>query len=112
MKKQFIRLTSGWIPVSVLILFTVALVAGQARANLPNEIKAAPMLPTTTSITVVLTSDMLRKLESLPLVVDTLLELPADLEFVYDRSIASCRTSANTRHRGRSRNNGTPSKMI
>lgn len=80
MRKRFIRLTSGWIPVSVLALFVVALVAGQARANLPNEIKAAPVPSSTTAITIVLTRDMLQKLRSLPLFVDTLLELPADLD--------------------------------
>ncbi len=85
MKNQFIQLTSGWIPVFVLLLFTVALVVGQARANLPNEIKAAPNLPVaTSSINVVLNSDTLKKLEALPLVVDTFLALPSDLEFSID----------------------------
>ena len=34
MKRQFIRSTSGWIPVSVLLLLMIALAAGQAEANL------------------------------------------------------------------------------
>jgi len=89
MKKQFIQLTSGWIPVSVLILFTIALVAGQARANLPNEIKAAPIPVVTTSVSVILNVDMLRKLEALPQVVDTLLALPSDLELTIDAGIIS-----------------------
>lgn len=89
MRKQFIQLTSGWIPVSVLLLFTIALVAGQARANLPNEIKAAPVPAATTSINVVLSSDMLKKLEALPLVVDTLLTLPSGIELRIDGRINS-----------------------
>jgi hypothetical protein len=89
MKKQFIQLTSGWIPVSVLLLFTVALVAGQARANLPNEIKAAPMPVVTTSINIVLSSGVSKKLEALPLVVDTLLALPSDIELGIDARIVS-----------------------
>ena len=53
MKKQFIRLTSGWIPVSVLVLFTIALVAGQARASLSEETRATPVPPLlTTSVEV------------------------------------------------------------
>lgn len=89
MKKRFTQLTSGWIPISVLLLFTIALVAGQARANLPNEIKAAPVPAAMTSINVVLNSDMLKKLEALPLVVDTLLALPSDVELSIDARIIS-----------------------
>jgi hypothetical protein len=89
MKQQFIQLTSGWIPVSVLVLFTVALVAGQARANLPNEIKAAPVPAITTSVNIVLHADVLGKLEAFPVVVDTLLSLSSDLEVSVDAGIIS-----------------------
>ncbi len=89
MKKQFIQATSGWIPVSVLVLFTIALVAGQARANLPNEIKAASVPAITTSVNIVLSADALRKLEALPLVVDKLLALPFDLEVTLDTRFLS-----------------------
>lgn len=40
MKRQFVRLTSGWIPVSVLLLLIVALVVGQAEANLPGQLRS------------------------------------------------------------------------
>lgn len=89
MRKQFIQLTSGWIPVSFLILFAIALVAGQARANLPSEIKAAPVPAMTTSINIVLSADVLRKLEALPIVVDMFLALPSDLELSIDAGIIS-----------------------
>jgi hypothetical protein len=89
MKQQFIQLTSGWIPVSMLALFAIALIAGQARANLPNEIKAAPVPATTTSVSIVLNVDVLRKLEALPLVVDTLLALPSDLEGTLNTGLTS-----------------------
>lgn len=89
MQKQFIQLTSGWIPVSVLVLFTAALVAGQARANLPNEIKAAPVPAVTTSVRIILNADVLQKLEALPIVVDTLLALPSDLGVSVDTGIIS-----------------------
>jgi len=94
MKKQFIRLTSGWIPVSVLVLFTIALIAGQARANLPGEIKATPVLPVlTTSVNVLLSSNMPEKLESLPHMVDTVLALPSDLDVSVDATIVALRES-------------------
>lgn len=89
MHKQFIQLTSGWIPVSVLVLFTAALVAGQARANLPNEIKAVPVPAVTTSVSIVLNADVLQKLEVLPLAVDTLLALPSGLDVGINASINS-----------------------
>lgn len=41
MSKKFIRVTSGWIPVSMLILFAIALAAGQARARLQHESDAS-----------------------------------------------------------------------
>ena len=87
MQKQFIQLTSGWIPVSVLALFTAALVMGQAQANLPEEVKAAPVPAMTTSVSIILNTDVLQKLEALPVVVDTFLALPSELEVNVDASI-------------------------
>jgi len=80
MKKQHTKASTGWIPVSLLIMFTIALIVGQARANLPNEVKAAPMPVATTSINIILSADTLQKLQSLSLLTDTLLALPFDLE--------------------------------
>ena len=39
MRKRFIQLTSGWIPVSVLLLFAFALVTAQARGDIPVEVE-------------------------------------------------------------------------
>ena len=75
--------------MSVLVLFTVALVAGQARANLPNEIKAAPITAITTSVNIVLNTDALQKLEALPLFVDTLLALPTEIKGASDSKFLS-----------------------
>jgi len=41
MSKKFIQITSGWIPVSILVLFAIAFVAGQARARVENEFGAS-----------------------------------------------------------------------
>lgn len=84
MKKQHTKVSHGWIPVSLLVMFTIALIVGQARANLPNEVKAAPMPVAATSINIVLNADMMQKLESLSLLTDTLLALPFDLELTID----------------------------
>ena len=90
MKNQFVRKTSGWIPVSVLVLFAIALVAGQARANLPNEIKAAPLLPAATATTdIVSKGNRWSRLDALPVAVDTLSAVPPNLEAGVDTGTAS-----------------------
>lgn len=86
MSKQFIRITSGWIPVSVLLLCTVALVAGQADANLPNAVKATPQPAPGVAIDIVLSRHMQEKLDSLAVVVDTLVSLPDELEISSDNA--------------------------
>ncbi len=80
MNKHFIQVTNGLVPVVVLLLLVVALVAGQARANIPGQVTAAATatFPAHTSVT--LNAGMLKIIESLPQTVDTILALPADIE--------------------------------
>jgi NAD/NADP transhydrogenase alpha subunit len=80
MNKNFIQVTNGLLPVGLLALLAVAFVAGQARANLPNQVTstAHPVLSSTASI--ILSADVLRSAESLPQVVDTLMTLPAEIQ--------------------------------
>ncbi len=80
MNKHFIQVTNGLVPVAVLLLLVVALVAGQARANLPHQVTAAAVPTLSAHTTVILNAQMLRKIESLPQIVDTFLALPADIE--------------------------------
>jgi len=87
MSKQFIQITSGWIPVTVMALLTVALIAGQARANLPKDLIAAPVPAATTSVNILLSTQMLKNLDALPAVVDTLLAMPKDIELRIDTRI-------------------------
>jgi hypothetical protein len=105
MRNQFIQLTSGWIPLSVLLLFAIALITGQARGNVPTEIQATPVPPVvTTSIDVVPDSDMLKKLETLPSVADKIMALPFDLEISIEAGVFDTPASDNQRHL-RSRSN-------
>ena len=82
MNKHFIQVTNGLVPVVVLLLLVVALVAGQARANKPGQVTAAAtaIFPAHTSVT--LNAGMLKIIESLPQTLDTILELPADIEMI------------------------------
>ncbi|MDA0678868.1 MAG: hypothetical protein O3A13_00665 [Proteobacteria bacterium] len=84
MKKRFIQLTSGWIPVSVLLLFTVALIAGQARANLPGDLRAEPVPAATSTIDDVTGVKLRWSPETLPLIVESLPVLPYGFEIAID----------------------------
>jgi len=80
MNKHFIQVTNGLVPVVVLLLLVVALVAGQARANLPHSVTAAAAPTLSADTKIIRNAQMLRKIESLPQIVDSLLTLPADIE--------------------------------
>ena len=89
MSKKFIQMTSGWIPVSVLLLFAAALVTGQARANLPAEIKSAPAHFATISIEHVVNSKLIDRLEVLPGTLESDITLPSEIELIIDTKIFS-----------------------
>jgi len=80
MNKHFIQVTNGLVPVAVLLLLVVALVAGQARANLPHQVTAGAVPTLSAQTSIILNAEMLRKIESLPQIVDTLLTMSADIE--------------------------------
>ncbi|MGY8794145.1 MAG: hypothetical protein ACKVJN_03300, partial [Woeseiales bacterium] len=71
----------------VMALLTVALIAGQARANLPIDIVTAQVPSATTSLGVALNAELLRKLESLPASVNTLLIVPENVRRRPDKRI-------------------------
>jgi len=87
MSKQFIQMTSGWIPIAVMGLLAAALIAGQARANLPHEHRAVPVPAATAPVNIVLSTQMLKKLDALPTVVENLLAMPIDIELRIDTRI-------------------------
>jgi len=80
MNKHFIQVTNGLVPVAVLLLLVVALVAGQARANLPGQVTAAAVPTLSAHTRVILSAAMRNNIQSLPQIVDTILTLPADIE--------------------------------
>ncbi len=84
MNSRFDQLIKGLLSLTVIVMFTVALIAGQARANLPAEVSATSDFGLSTRMSVILDSESLSKIHSLPYAIDTILALPIDIELRID----------------------------
>jgi len=84
MNSRFDLQTKGFISLAVILMFTVALIAGQAHANLPAESSASADFAPATRMHVVLDAESIQHIESLPYVVDIILALPIDIELNFN----------------------------
>ena len=87
MSRKFIRITSGWIPVSVLLLFAAALVTGgEPQSGLQNQ-------PTVVDVPSAELHEQirstLRDVDSVRVLVDSLGYLPDRVELIIDAGISS-----------------------
>ena len=89
MNSRFDEITKGLLSLAVILMFTVALIAGQARANLPAEVSKTPEFSLATELNIILDAETLQKIEALPHVVDTLLALPVDIDVTFRRGKSS-----------------------
>lgn len=80
MNSRIDQITKGLISVAVMLMFTVALIAGQARANLQADASAIDEIAFGSEMSMILDAESLRKLESLSHLVDVLIALPIDIE--------------------------------
>ncbi len=80
MNSRFDQLTKALLSLAVILMFTVALIAGQARANLPAEVSTTADFSLATRVSIILDTESLQKIDSLLHVVDTILALPIDME--------------------------------
>ena len=80
MNSRYDHLTKGLLSLAVIIMFTVALIAGQARANLPAEVSTTANFGLETRTSILLDAEPLRKIRSLSYAVDIILALPIDIE--------------------------------
>lgn len=80
MNKQLMQIVYGFIPVSVLLMLSAALIVGQARANLHIEASAAAKYSMSAQSLVILNNHALKTMESLPQVIDKILAFPVGLE--------------------------------
>lgn len=84
MNSRFDQLTKVLLSLSVMLMFTVALIASQARANLPTEVSTARNFGLVTRMSITLDTASLQKIESLLQVVDVVLALPIYIELGLD----------------------------
>ena len=88
MNSHIDQLTKGLLSLVLIIMFTAALVAGQARANLTAEVSPGSDIALATRMRVILDSESLQKILWLPRAIDTILALPTDIEpRIYERSL-------------------------
>jgi hypothetical protein len=84
MNSRIDQITKGLISLAVMLMFTVALIAGQARANLQPDASAIDQIALGTRMSVILDAESLRTLESLSHLIDTVTALPIDIELSID----------------------------
>ncbi len=84
MNSRIDQITKGLISLAVMLMFTVALIAGQARADLQADAPATDEIAVATEVSVILDAESLRKLESLLHTIDTVIALPIDIGFSID----------------------------
>ncbi len=81
MDNRIDQITKGLISLTVMLMFTVAFVAGQARANLQADAWETEEITPGFETSVILGTESLRKLESLSHLVDSVISLPIVIEF-------------------------------
>jgi len=84
MNNRFDQLIKGLLSLAVILMFTAALIAGQAHANLPVQAKATAEFGDPARTAINLNTEFLRKIESMPHLIDTILALPAGIGFCID----------------------------
>ena len=80
MNNRFDLQAKGLVSLAVILMFTVALIAGQARANLSAEASADSDYARVTLMSITLDAQTLNTIHALPHPVDTILALPIDVE--------------------------------
>ena len=83
MNSRFDEITKGLLSLAVILMFTVALIAGQARANLSAKVSRTPEFSLATELNIILDAETLQKIEARPHVVDAILALPVEIDVTF-----------------------------
>lgn len=81
MNKRISKIINSLVGLSVLAMFAVAIVAGQARANLQNNATLKADAQRSTHIHIILTLENVQNLDVIPVLVKTVLDLPSHITF-------------------------------
>ena len=84
MNSRFDQFTKGLLSLAVILMLTAALIAGQAHANLPVQAKATAEFGDAARTGIFLNTQILQYIDSMSHLIDTLLALPAGIEFCID----------------------------
>lgn len=76
MNKQLLKILNSLVGLSVLAMFAVAIIAGQARANLPDSAVPGVGAQQSMHVQIILSLDDARYLDIMPVLVKTVSELP------------------------------------
>lgn len=82
MNSRIDQITKGLISLAVMLMFTVAFIAGQARANLPANELTIDDSKQRSDTGIMLDAESLQKLHTLTHLVETALALPIDIEIL------------------------------
>jgi hypothetical protein len=85
MNSRIDQITKGLISLAVMLMFTVAFIAGQARANLPTDELTIDDSAHRSDIGIMLDGEFLQELHTLTHLVDTTLALPIDIEILLNK---------------------------
>ena len=83
MNSRFDEITKGLLSLTVILMFAVALIAGQARANFPAEDSSSPEFSLATELNILLDTETLQKIDALPQAFDTLIALPVEIDVTF-----------------------------
>ena len=87
MSKRFIELTTGWIPIAVLMLFAAALVTEQAGASLPSGLLTVPAPAAPETPHSKFEGPHGREVEDIAIILKSIFELPSDVRLILDATI-------------------------
>lgn len=76
MNKRILKIVNSLVGLSVLAMFAVAIVAGQARANLQHRAALEVDAQHSITIQIILKLDDLQNLDVIPVLVKTVFDLP------------------------------------
>jgi len=84
MNNRIDQFAKGMLSLAVILMFAAALVADQARANLPEDATAPADFSESARGGILLDAELLRKIDSVPSLIGTIFTLPSEVDSCID----------------------------